>query len=303
MTKRRIPSLNWLRVFEAAARTESFARAADLLNISAPAVSQQIRALESHFGTPLFTRSAHSVALTPAGRAFLPSVQHALVSVEATADGLFGRVRHETLYVQSVLIFAMGFLIPNLAAFQAAHPDIDLQMSTGNAHEDFARGFADMQIVFGDPSPLGRKGDRLLGESLHAVAHPDVAKMIETPEDLLAHTLIEVATHHAGWLGFLEMQELRSDRAKLFFVDSTPMAFSAAAHGAGVALARAPVSDLLQHTFGLKPCLPGIHMPGAEHYHLVHDGVAGLRPAAIRFRDWLLTTMPPEQPMSAVGSN
>ncbi len=288
MSERRIPSLNWLRVFEAAARCESFARAADQLNISAPAVSQQIKALEGHLGTPLFTRSAHSVTLTPAGRAFLPSVQHAILSVETTADGLFGRVRQETLYVQSVLVFAMGFLSSRLAAFRRAHPHINIQLSTGNTIEDFARGFTDLQIVFGSPATFGKQGDRLLGERLYPVANPDIAALIDKAEDLLSHPLLEVATHQAGWLGFLETHGLSNNRAELVFVDSTPMGLSASAHGAGVALARAPVSDVMEQTFGLIPCLPGTAMVGADHYRLIYDRSTTLRSAAQRFREWLL---------------
>ncbi len=66
----RVPSLNWLRVFEAAARTESFARAAEQLNMSGAAVSQQVKALEQHLGAQLFQRQAHAVRLTEAGRAY-----------------------------------------------------------------------------------------------------------------------------------------------------------------------------------------------------------------------------------------
>ena len=85
----RIPSLNWLRVFEAAARTQSFARAAEQLNMSAAAVSQQVKALEGHLGSALFQRHAHAVSLTEAGRAYLPSVQQSLLMLGNATDGLF----------------------------------------------------------------------------------------------------------------------------------------------------------------------------------------------------------------------
>ncbi|MGI9369748.1 MAG: LysR family transcriptional regulator [Ruegeria sp.] len=120
----RIPSLNWLRVFEAAARTESFARAAVQLNMSAAAVSQQVRALETRLGTPLFHRHAHSVTLTEAGRAYLPSVQQSLLMLETATTGLFGESREQRLFVQSVLLFAHGFLAQNVPEFQTAHPKI-----------------------------------------------------------------------------------------------------------------------------------------------------------------------------------
>lgn len=106
----RVPSLNWLRVFEAAARTESFARAATQLNMTPAAVSQQVKALETRLGTPLFHRHAHAVTLTETGRAYLPSVQQSLLMLETATAGLFGETREQRLYVQSVLLFAHGIL-------------------------------------------------------------------------------------------------------------------------------------------------------------------------------------------------
>ena len=87
------PPLNWLRVFEAAARCQSFSRAADELNMSASAVSQQIRALEQRLGAPLFERHARAVTLTVAGRAYLPGVQHALVTVQTVRKLLLERAK------------------------------------------------------------------------------------------------------------------------------------------------------------------------------------------------------------------
>ncbi len=124
MLKSRIPSLNWLRVFEAAARTGSFAKAADLLSMSAPGVSQQIKALEDYLGKPLFIRAAHSVSLTPAGEAFFPAVQQALLYVETAAAGLFGSKLEEPLYVRATLLFAVGWLSPRLPKFAQEHPAI-----------------------------------------------------------------------------------------------------------------------------------------------------------------------------------
>ena len=90
MNANRIPSLNWLRAFEAAARTGSFAGAARLLNVSATAASKQIRALEEYLGSPLFIRHAHSVEITKAGRDFLLTVQQSLFAIKATASAMFG---------------------------------------------------------------------------------------------------------------------------------------------------------------------------------------------------------------------
>ncbi|WP_299848557.1 LysR family transcriptional regulator [uncultured Roseovarius sp.] len=291
-----VPSLNWLRVFEAAARCESFARAAAQLNMSAAAVSQQIRALEERLGAPLFERHAHAVTLTEVGRSYLPSVQQALLTLENATDGLFGAARAQQLFVQSVLIFAQGVLARGYQGFTGAHPDISLSLTTGNLPYEFTRGFTDLQVIFGNPQAYGAESDRLMGERLFPVARPEVAKVITAPVDLLQHRLIDVATHRAGWPYVFERIGLLPGRARYLYADSTIMAMALAAEGVGVALARAPASDKAMREAGLVPCLPGVTAEGREAYHLVYPDRAGLRPPARAFRDWLLDWCRRENP-------
>ncbi|UWQ89813.1 LysR family transcriptional regulator [Rhodobacteraceae bacterium M382] len=284
----RLPSLNWLRVFEAAARTESFARAAAQLNMSAAAVSQQVKALETQLGTPLFHRHAHAVTLTEAGRAYLPSVQQSLLRLETATTGLFGKSREQRLFVQSVLLFAHGVLARGVPAFQTAHPQINLALSTGNMVADFANQFTDLQIVFGNPALFGAEGDRLMGEVLYPVATPEIASQITAVSDLLDHTLIEVSTHRASWPHLFEHLRLPHGQARYFFADNSLLAAELAAQGGGIALARAPASDLAMCRAGLVPCLPDIRVPGQEAYHLVYPDRGALRPAARAFRTWVM---------------
>ncbi|MGX9351612.1 LysR substrate-binding domain-containing protein [Shimia sp. W99] len=284
----RIPSLNWLRVFEAAARTESFARAAQQLNMSAAAVSQQVRALEDRLGAPLFTRRAQAVRLTEAGRAYLPPVQQALMTLEEATEGLFGAVGGQGLYLQSVLIFAHGILSKGLAEFEAQHPGISVMLSTGNSASDFQQGFSDLKIIFGNPHEYGRESDRIMGERLIPVAPPDVARQIAHAGDLLDWPLIEVGTHRSGWRQVLETARARPGAGRMVHADNTLMAMAMSRAGRGIALARAPASDLEMQGAGLVPCLPGFEVQGSQAYHLVYDSLSGLRPPARRFRDWLL---------------
>ncbi len=285
---RRIPSLNWLRVFEAAARTESFARAAAQLNMSAAAVSQQVKALETRLGTPLFHRHAHAVTLTEAGRAYLPSVQQSLLMLETATSGLFGETREQRLYVQSILLFAHGILAKGLPAFQAAQPQINLSLATGNIASDFANRFTDLQIVFGNPALFGNEGDELLREVLYPVAPPEIAAQIQTPQDLFQFTLIEVSTHRVSWPHWFETMRLPAGQARFFFADNSIMAAELSASGTGIALARAPASDRIMQVSGLVPCLPDAQVAGQEAYHLIYPSRTDLRPPARIFREWLL---------------
>ncbi|WP_170405391.1 LysR family transcriptional regulator [Ruegeria arenilitoris] len=284
----RIPSLNWLRVFEAAARTESFARAATQLNMSAAAVSQQVKALETRLGTPLFHRHAHAVTLTEAGRAYLPSVQQSLLMLETATTGLFGETRAQRLFVQSVLLFAHGVIAGGLPDFQTAHPQINLSLTTGNLVSDFANQFTDLQIVFGNPTLYGAESDRLLHETLYPMAPPEIAAQIQSPQDLFQFPLIEVSTHRASWLHLFETLRLPAGQARFFFADNSLMAAELSASGGGIALARAPASDRIMQLSGLVSCLPDIQVAGQEAYHLVYPSRAALRPPARAFRDWLL---------------
>ncbi len=285
-----LPSLNWLRVFEAAARNESFAQAAQELNMSAPAVSQQIKALETRLGTDLFKRFAHSVTLTDVGRAYLPAVQNALVGLEGATSGLFSKSKEEQLFVQSVFIFAFGLLAPKLAEFEALHPEIKLHVTTGNAVTDFKQGFSDLMVIFGAPSSYGAESDKLMGEKLYPVAQPDVARQIKTPQDMLKFPLIEVATHRAGWTKLFEACNIRPTGARFMYADNSIMALGLAEHGAKIALARAPATDLAAKAAGLVPCLPDFEMDGMQSYHIVYQDQASLRPAAQKFRRWLMDT-------------
>lgn len=293
MARPRIPSLNWLRVFETAARAESFARAAEALNMSAPAVSQQIRALEAALGRPLFERGPRAVRLTEAGRAFLPTVTNALASVETTAASLFSRADAAPLTVRCQLLFALGWLAPRLDRFAAAHPEVQLTLVSGIEREDFERRSTDLMITFDQPPQPGEVGTALFGERLYPVATPSLAATISAPRDLLDHPLIEVSTHRHSWSHILPAPLEHGSVPRITFTDSTASAFVMAAGGTVLALARAPASDALEAAYGLVRCLPNAEVMGAARYHLVHRS-GDLTKAARAFRDWLLAEVDAE---------
>ncbi|MEH6631898.1 MAG: LysR family transcriptional regulator [Halopseudomonas aestusnigri] len=297
MAFRRIPSLNWVRVFETAARTESFAQAAKLLNMSAPAVSQQVKALEGYLGRELFSRGAHHVVLTDEGRAFLPAVQQSLSSLEATAAALFGPRESEHLTVQVLFLLSCSWLPERLADFEKKHPHIHLQVTCGNTPNDFQndirgnfRGHKpDLQIAFGSATDFPANAERLFGETVIPVALPEIADAIHQPQDLLQHRLIEVSTHQSGWLQVLgtSVEGDLSD-ANYSFTDNTVTAMAMASTGYGIALARSPVSDALMDTHGLVPCIDDLKVKGLQHYYLFSPLAHPAKTAASDFRTWLL---------------
>ena len=288
MSYRQIPSYNWLRVFEAAARLESFSRAADVLAMSPAAVSQQIKALESHLKKPLFTRGPHSVTLTDAGKAFLPTVQQSLNSIDTTAAALFGNPSQSPLSIEASLMFASSWLAPRLNDFQTQYPGIHLQISTSDESPDFSQPGKDIQVSFGNGPTFNQEGDFLFGETLFPVARPEIAKKIKSIKDLCRYRLIEISSHRTSWYQILTAQENLIDQAEFCFADNTVMAMSMAASGMGIALARAPASDYLCETQNLSRCLKDFSLSSPQEYYLVYPSLNGLNKQANQFRDWLL---------------
>ena len=290
MAKRRdIPSLNWLRVFEAAARHENFARAAEQLNMSTSAVSQQVKALESHFGAELFERGPRHVELTDAGHAFLPAVQQSLAMVEESASTLFGEERDDTLMLQSNLIFTIGWLAPRLPAFEALHPRVQLHLDGAYHDLDYQRPGFDLRILFGPVHRSWGQCDRLFDETIYPVARPEIAATITRGRDFLDHNLIQITTHRINWNQILRAAGIDSIPNNRFrFTDSTPVSLSLAASGYGIALARRPTTDSLVEELGLVPCTVSEGLASSEAYYLIYRNTESLSRAAGQFRGWLL---------------
>ncbi len=289
----RIPSLNWLRVFEAAARHQGFAAAARELGMSTPAVSQQVRALEEHLRQLLFDRGARGVALTEAGRLFLPVVQHAMETIAIGTGAVFGLAPQQPLVVRVSLGLAGGWLAVRLHDFRERHPEVRLQMISGNLDEDFHRGGADLQIVFGGAGWSPDLSDELFGEAVFPVCTAQLNEALNEPDDLTGVPIIAVQGHHnAGWPQMLTALGLESSSDALLkyetiTVDSTLIALRLAAEGLGVALARSPASDPELERLGLvRPFSASIQ--GVEGYKLVRRPGPTLSDAARKFRDWLL---------------
>ena len=287
--RRSIPSLNWLRVFEAAARGESFTRAAELLNMSTSAVSQQIKALETHFGTALFKRGPKHVELTDAGHAFLPVVRQSLSTVEETASSLFGQEKDNTLTLQATLIFATSWLAPRLPDFAQRYPQVQLHLTGAYYDSDYQRPGSELRVLFGPVHRSWAQCDRLFDERIYPVATAEIAESIQSVDDVLQHRLIQISTHRINWNQILQSLGIDNFPTKqLCFADTTQIALSMAASGYGIALAREPTTNWVIGGLGLQPCRISSGLSSSEAYYLVYQNTESLSGAASVFRDWLL---------------
>jgi LysR family transcriptional regulator, glycine cleavage system transcriptional activator len=145
----RLPPLNALRTFEAAARHLSFTKAADELFVTQAAVSHQIRTLEEHLGTALFRRMNRALMLTDEGQALLPAVREAFDLLSAGVRRVQDLCSGGALTISTTPSFAASWLVGRIARFQALHPDIELQLSATPRLVDFAREDIDCGIRYG----------------------------------------------------------------------------------------------------------------------------------------------------------
>ena len=169
---RQLPPLNALRAFEAAARSESFTRAAEELCVTQGAVSHQVKALEATLGIKLFNRERQRLVITDAGREYLNVVRDALDRIAAGTERVLQRQNSGVLTVSTSPDFAAKWLVNRLGRFGEAHPGIDLRISATMHHVDFVREEVDVAVRHGDGNWSGLDAVRLCTEQLFPVCTP-----------------------------------------------------------------------------------------------------------------------------------
>ncbi|MGZ5033627.1 MAG: transcriptional regulator GcvA [Usitatibacter sp.] len=285
---RRLPPLSALRPFEAAARLESFSRAADELHITHGAVSHQVRALEEHLGAPLFARHGKRVALTAAGRVFAERVRGALEEIAQAAESLSTR-RDDRLTVSVLPSFASRWLMPRLIRFMDAHPKVEVNVIATTVLANFAADEVDIAIRFGPGPWPPLVCEKFLEDEYFPVASPRLnrGKLPKTPRELLGLGIIrEDRDYWKAWFekAGVPIEEARAARGPIFN-DST-YALQAAARGEGIALARRSIvaEDLERGT--LKR-LFDIAVPSRERYWFVSPKETAETPKVKAFRKWV----------------
>lgn len=247
--RRRLPPLNALRAFEAAARHGSFALAAAELAVTPAAISQQVKLLEGQLQMVLFRRQARGLALTNAGRAYLPGLTEALDRMAAATAHLKEGQASGTITLTMLASFAAGWLVPRLGRFRAQYPGIDLRIDTSRRLVDFAREDVDLAIRFGPGGFKGLHAIHLLDEELFPVASPALLhgglplnRFADLAQHQLLHDMDALPDQPwMSWQSWFAREGLPAAAAErgLFFTDSNVLVAAAVA-GQGVALGRAP---------------------------------------------------------------
>jgi len=234
MLRSQVP-LNALRAFEVSARHLSFTKAGLELHVTQAAVSHQIKSLEEILGVSLFRRLPRGLALTDEGQALIPVLEESFDRIQATLDRFENGHFREVVTIGAVGTFALGWLLPRLPAFRAAHPYIDLRLLTNNNRVDLAGEGLDYAIRFGDGFWHGTEATPLLTAPLSPVAAPEVAARLRAPGDLAPEQLLRSyrADEWTRWFAVAGL-DLPAPRGTIF--DSSIAMADAAAQGLGVAL-------------------------------------------------------------------
>lgn len=289
---RKLPPLNAVRAFEAAARHESFTRAAAELHVTHGAVSRQVALLEAWLGRPLFERARSQVTLAPAGRRYLADMTPALDRIAAASSQLQqtrSRGAPTELLVSAPPTFTMRWLIPRMSGFQRQHPEVEIRLTTSLAPVDFARHGYHVAIR-GASGPLtGCRSLPFMTETIVPVCHVDLLERgLKKPADLARQTLIDYDTAPYAWADWLAAARVprlvpagRQNFEQMYF------ALHAAAEGLGVVLV--PLFLVADDIIGGRLCAPfGTRSARQRRYYA---NCAPHAPAAAlieHFGDWLV---------------
>lgn len=288
--------LSSLRGFEAAARRLSFTEAATELHLTQSSISRQVAALEDEVGRPLFVRRTRALELTAAGRQLQAAVQQALAGIDRSVEELRGRPGARRVTLTTYASFASLWLVPRLALFQRAHPEIEVRLDASDRVVDLEADEIDVAVRW---VPVARvpAGTPSLIEDLAAPAISPLllaGASLDAPADLAQFPLLDLDANVPGtrrinwtsWFAFAGAGEVvpRAGRLVFSFADQ---AVQAAIRGQGVALVRSPfLQDALASGDLVMP-FPQWRMPVGYRHMLVVNPASAERAPVATFVDWL----------------
>lgn len=287
---RKLPSMNALVAFEAAARHESFTRAAEELCVTQGAVSHQVKALETELGLKLFYRQPQQLVLTNAARDYLIVVRDALDRIAAGTNQLLKRQSSGVLTVSTSPNFASKWLVHRLGRFTELFPQIDLRISASMNHIDFAQEDVDLAVRHGDGSDLGLHMTKLCTEELFPICNPKYMSGKHALDDMtnLKHQKLLHFEDRQDWLKWLNAAKIEGvdiSRGPIF--DQASMVIDAAVEGQGIALARTGLAsrDLISGQL-VRPSKVALKVDYA-YWIVCPHATANLSKIEL-FRNWLL---------------
>lgn len=298
MRKKELPSFSALIAFEAAARHQSFKRAAAELCISQAAISRQIRLLEEYLGGELFSRTHRAVSLNSDGQFFLEAVTQGLNQIGAAASTL--RQRHESDSVTIGLVSSMAglFLAPRLGEFKKLYPDMEIYVVSLDKNPDPLKDPFDIMVRMDTSSSSAYESTFLFSEEIFPVCSPFYLEKhgpISTLEDLMAHTLLDTDDEHwkefpwspINWNSWFDafQQESREFNGMIFSNYHTMINTVLSGHGICLGWKHL-VGDLVKNGHLVRPLKESLH-PGRDQYLLIRKSILERRSVRI-FKAWFI---------------
>ncbi len=295
--QRRLPPLNALKAFEAAARHLSFTRAADELFVTQAAVSHQIKALEDFLSLKLFIRRNRTLLLTEEGQAYFLELKDIFKNLQDATERLLARGSKGAITVATPPSFASQWLVPRISQFSQLFPDIDVRLKAIDFDEGFLTDDIDVAIYYGRGRWNGIQADKLHTEFLTPLCSPSLfqgSKPLKTLSDLKHHVLLHDSSRAIWkmWLQHFKVAGVNVNQGPVF--SHSMMVNQAAALGQGIALGNSVLA---------KPELDAgrLIMPFEEklesrdaYYLVCHEGQAEMGKISA-FRDWVMNLVQEEQ--------
>ncbi|PWQ92063.1 LysR substrate-binding domain-containing protein [Leucothrix pacifica] len=292
----RLPNLNLLRAFEAAARHRSFTTAAEELCLTPAAISQQVRALENNLGFLLFERLPRGVALTHMGAAYLPPIRQAFDDISASTAGLFGLRGESSVKLRAPMSFSVLNLVPRLARFNEEYPDIEVRLGSSLWADEVEAESYDIDIRFGDGNWSGYHADLLVMEDFVPVCSPDLDPFPEDLAEMAAGKLISVMGSEGAWLSAKDVADIDEvNPRRVLRADTYLVAAELAVSGAGaLMLPRSMALPFIESERLVMPLDIKLPMKGS-HYLLRKEDHRRTKPEVTILQQWLLNDYQQDQ--------
>lgn len=287
---RKLPPLNALKAFEAAARHGSFTKAADELHVTYGAISRQVSLLEDWMGTTLFQRGASQIGLTNNGRVYAKEIISLLDHLSVVTEQMTATATPSVITVSAPPTFMMRWLIPRLSTYQRQHPGVDVRLTTSIAPVNFKENNYDIAIRGALEPMKGCDSAPFMTETIVPICHADLVESggLRTPEDLKRHTLIRYTTEPYSWSTWFEAAGTPDiTGANSLQFEQMYFALQAAAEGLGVVLV--PLFLVADDIVAGKLCAPfGLHGAMLRHYYANTSPASTHNSEIVGFRTWLV---------------
>ncbi len=294
---RRLPPLNALKAFEAAARHLSFTRAAEELYVTQAAVSHQIKALEEHLGIKLFMRKNRSLLLTEDGQGYFLDIKDIFSQLNEATEKLLARGAKGAITVSLTPSFAIQWLVPRLNQFSELHPEIDVRIKAADQEDNSLTDDVDVAIYYGKGHWNNVRADKLHTEYFVPVCSPRLLagpRPLREPADLTNHILLHDSArkYWKAWFKSLGIKAVNVNQGPIF--SHSTMVLQAAIHGQGIALAHGMlVQPEIEAGRLVSPFTHYLESKNA-YYLVCRESQAELGKITA-FREWMLSMVEMEQ--------